>query len=326
MKTKLIFLILLAGCSSQIFSERNDFGAKKTLDQMYREGIERRDLGQADACLQIFSDIIELRKQVKDSLYVYSLYQSGLCLEMKNQFDKAIAAYQDALRPRGVVPSVFYQLEIPARLAVNYSKIGDSQTSDQYYLQAKKALERLLKNKNEIAQNKRYYAELLYQVGIITTDFKRGSDFDGFMKSIRFSQEYLTLAMELNEEPYSRYAAQQLLLHFKKTYDYISSLEPEKAEDEILAKRQNQQEKMQLSEKLLHHLDQFYAFLKTKRQVTNSEYQPLIQQLKDLQTRLEKILSERPAGEGLTPEAQELQKPRSDRKMIPVPGEKESGE
>jgi tetratricopeptide (TPR) repeat protein len=315
-----VTLAILSACTVAPVHTTYDFGAQKTLKDLYERGISEREAQQPDNCLKTFGDLIELRKGVKDSLFVYSLYQSGLCYEMKNKLDKAIAVYQDALRVKGVVPEEFSQLEVPSRLAICYSKMGENKVSDQYYQQSKKYLEYLQKNKYVMGPHREHYAEVLYQMGIITNDFKSGADFESYMKSIRYSQEYLTLAMELGVEPYSHYAAQQLMDHFQNTYNYITQLQPEKADD-IVSARANQEEKQRLSAVLSHHLDQFVSFLHEQRQVNSPEYKPLFSKLQDLQDSLTKIIAERPLGEGLTPEAQKLQDPAIKGRLIDVPGE-----
>ena len=318
-------LLMFVACSSpQIRTERHDYGAKQALGEIYQKGITARENNDAKTCLSTFHDLIELRKAVKDTLYVYALYQSGLCYEMQNNVERAIAVYQDAVRIKGVVPKEFYELEVPSRLAICYSKMGDQKVAESYYQKSKKYLTALQKDKKELNAHRERYAELLYEMGLITNDFEQGHDFTSYLKSIAYAQEYLTLALELNVQPYSKYAAQQLVDHFQSTYEYIAKQQPESTQgDEVLAIRENQERKRGLSETLLHHIDEFKLFLKTKRQTTNADYAPLLAEIDSLTGKLEAIIQERPAGEGLTPEAQKLQSTKINGHLIAVPGEEE---
>src|SRR5688572_23518945 len=114
----LIFLLLgLTACTTsdpvlEVAPQAAAPKAQQALDDLYQKGKSARIQGLADDCLKTFNKLIDLRKTRQDSLFAYSLYQSGLCYEMKNEFDRAIAVYQDALRVRAVVNSELTLLEI----------------------------------------------------------------------------------------------------------------------------------------------------------------------------------------------------------------------
>lgn len=332
MKKYLIFLLVTA-CSSGPIIER-EAGvprAKQTLDELYQRGKAERIQGNPKECLKTFSKIIDLRKTVKDGLFAYSLYQSGLCHEMLAEYDRSIAVYQDALRVKSIVNSELALLEIPSRLAISYERIGDSETANNYYLAVKKYIENLKKDKNIFTSKKEYYAETLFQMGTIANNYqpmkvdgenKPAADFTSYLKSISYAQEYLMLVLELEVQPYAEYALKQMVSNFQSSFDFIKKTPLEAEVDEAVALRDRQNKQKQMSEILAHHIDEFETESPVQKKSKRSDYQEIFTKLKEIKNGLDELIKERPIGEGLTPEAQKLQNPKKEGIFIPVDGDK----
>lgn len=332
---KLVSLFLISGvlagflsaCSSE---EKADLGysrAQQTFDELYQRGKSERIQGNSDECLKTFNKIIELRKTIQDGLYAYSLYQSGLCYEMKNQNDRAIAVYQDALRVKSIVNSELSELEIPSRLAVAYSRIGENEVAEKYYAQAKKYIEQLKISRKPFTTKKEYYAEVLFQMGTIASQYKLNQggnqDFQSYLKSVGYSQEYLMLVLEMNVAPYSEYAFKQMITNFQNTFNIIKNIPMEDLKDTVVAKRYRQQKQKEMSEMLAHHIDEFETAAVVQKKSTRGDYKEIFAKLKEIKSGLDSLINERPEGEGLTPEAKKLQNPKKEGTFAPIPGEKE---
>lgn len=331
MRNLLIVLLgfgVLNACSSvEPLVEPGPSRAEQTLDQLYQRGKSERISGNPSECLKTFNKIIDLRKTIKDSLYAYSLYQSGLCYEMKNENDRAIAVYQDALRVKAVVNSELADLEIPSRLAVAYSRIGENQVAEKYYTQAKDYVEKLRINKKQFFSKKDYYAEVLFQMGTIANEYKlnqnHDQDFESYLKSVSYSQEYLMLVLELNVAPYAEYALNQMVNNFQSTFNLIQNLPLESEKDQVVAQRERQSMQKDMSEKLAHHIDEFETASAVEKKSTRQDYKEIFAKLKEIKIGLDSLINERPIGEGLTPEAQKLADPKKKGTFVPIPGEKE---
>lgn len=318
--------IFLTGCSAlQQEVEVGTPRAQQTLDQLYQRGKSERISGNPTECLKTFNKIIDLRKTVQDSLYAYSLYQSGLCYEMKNENDRAIAVYQDALRVKAVVNSELASLEIPSRLTVVYTRVGENIVAEKYYSQTKKYIEQLKKDKNLFYSKSDYYAETLFQMGTIANEYQTSQesnlDFASYLKSIRYSQDYLMLVLELNIQPYAGYALGQMVNNFQRTFEFIKSISAEKLDDEIVAERDRQEKQKSMSELLASHIDEFETAATVQKKSKREDYKEIFSKLSEIKKGLDSIINARPVGEGLTPEAQKLQDPKKEGKFVPVEGE-----
>jgi tetratricopeptide (TPR) repeat protein len=323
----LLSLFLLAGCSHPKVEESKPSGSQQTLDDLYQRGKAERIKGSADDCLKTFGKIIDLRKTIQDGLYAYSLYQSGLCYEIKNQNEKAIAVYQDALRVRAIVNSELADLEIPSRLAVTYSRIGDGAVAEKYYTQTKNYIQHLKNKENQLQSKKEYYAEVLFQMGTIANEYQsskeNNSDFESYLKSIRYSQDYLMLVLELNVQPYASLALTEMINNFQKTFDQIKNLKKDNSDDSVVAERNKQMIQKNMSEQLATHIDEFETISSVEKKSKREDFKEIFAKLKEIKIGLDSIINERPLGEGLTPEAQKLQEPKIKGNFAPIKGDKE---
>lgn len=341
MKKYLILCLLVTACASAPQPElelgtprAQDLGvsrAQQTLDELYQRGKSERIQGNPKECLKTFSKIIDLRKTIQDSLFAYSLYQSGLCHEMLSQYDRAIAVYQDALRVKAVVNSELALLEIPSRLAISYERISDPETANNYYLMVKKYIDNLRKDKKIFSSKKEYYAETLFQMGTIANNYqpmkidgenKLSNDFTNYLKSISYAQEYLMLVLEIEVQPYAEYALKQMINNFQSSFDFIKKTQIDPSEDEVVALRDKQARQKEMSEILAHHIDEFETESAVQKKSKREDYKEIFAKLKEIKTGLDDLIKERPVGEGLTPEAQKLQDPKKEGTFVPVEEEK----
>lgn len=327
----LSILISVAACSTAEVVEDNS-RAHQTLEELYQRGKAERISGAPDECLKTFNKLIDLRKAVKDSLFAYSLYQSGLCHEMKLDYDRAIAVYQDALRIKAIVNSELADLEIPSRLAISYERVGESQIAKNYYTKVKNYIEKLKKNKKDLLEKKEYYAETLFQMGTIANNYMPGKiagisdekqDFTNYLNSISYSQEYLMMVLELDVKPYAEYALSQMVKNFESSYEFVKQLPLEPLEDEVVAQRLRQVKQKDMSTILAYHIDRFEIESSVQKKSKRKDYQEIFNKLTFIKKSLDDFINERPIGEGLTPEAQKLQDPKIEGKFVPVEGEAE---
>jgi len=332
MKKYLVIFCLLTACASTppIEIERGRPRAQQTLDELYQRGKSERIQGSPKECLKTFSKIIDLRKTVQDSLFAYSLYQSGLCHEMLSEYDRAIAVYQDALRVKAVVNSELALLEIPSRLAISYERLGDPDTANNYYLMVKKYIENLKKDKKIFSSKREYYAETLFQMGTIANNYqpmkidgasKPSNDFSNYLKSISYAQEYLMLVLEIEIQPYAEYALKQMINNFQSSFDFIKKTPLDSADDDVVAERDRQSKQKEMSETLAHHIDEFETESAVKKKSNREDYKEIFVKLKEIKAGIDDLINERPAGEGLTPEAKKLQDPKKEGTFVPVDGE-----
>lgn len=329
MKKYLVLFCLLTACASKPpqESDSKNSRANQTLDELYQRGKSERIKGSPKECLETFSKIIDLRKTVRDSLFAYSLYQSGLCHEMLSEYDRAIAVYQDALRVKAVVNSELALLEIPSRLAISYERLSDPDTANSYYLKVKKYVENLKKDKRVFSSKKEYYAETLFQMGTIANNYqpmkidgenKIANDFSNYLKSISYAQEYLMLVLEIEVQPYAEYALKQMINNFQSSFDFIKKTPIDSTDDGIVAERNRQARQKEMAEILAHHIDEFETESAVKKKSNREDYKEIFAKLKEIKTGIDDLIIERPVGEGLTPEAQKLQEPKKEGTFAPV--------
>ncbi|MES2769078.1 MAG: tetratricopeptide repeat protein [Bdellovibrionota bacterium] len=331
----LVGLVFLNSCTStpesKITEKKHEISrSAQTLDELYQRGKSERIQGSPKECLKTFSKVIDLRKTVQDSLFAYSLYQSGLCHEMLGEYERAIAVYQDALRVKAIVNSELALLEIPSRLAISYERVQDVATANNYYLIVKRYIDDLKKNKKSFNSKKEYYAETLFQMGTIANNYQPtkssdpgilAQDFSSYLKSISYAQEYLMLVLELEVQPYTEYALKQMVTNFQSSFEFIKNIGLDSGDDEVVAQRDRQMRQKDMSTILAHHIDEFETESSVQKKSKRSDYKEIFSKLKEIKTGLDAIINERPIGEGLTLEAQKLQDPKKEGRFVPIKNE-----
>lgn len=316
---------LLAYEKAIIQYNQNDFvGAENTLTKLiknkphsirYKEalyllGKVYMSQSKSDECLSSFSKVIELSKMSKDSFLGYSLYYSGICYELKNETAKAIAVYQDAFKVQNISDDL-KQLEIPARLAVSYSRIGEEKISRDYYAKTKRALNELKKSKYTIKPERREtIAEIVVNMGTLTRLFTSQDDFEDYLSSIRIAQEYLSLVFQLDVESESPRALEMMVSNFNSALEYIENLPVNPTQDQILAKIEDQKNRKKLSILLLSNIEAFEAYLTPEFKSKNKDIGFQLEKMANIKKELEDNINEKNLAQDLTDEAKKLLEPK----------------
>lgn len=287
----------------------------KFKESLYLKGKILKQLSRANECVEIFNRVTELSKLTKDSFFSYSLYFAGICYELQGETERAIAVYQDALKVKNL-PLELKSLELPARLAIAYSRIGEDKVSKRYYDQTKRELEKLKSSRIKILEQKELLSEILMNMGTLTQIYSKGDDFEKYLNSIKLSQEYLGLVFQMDMGTQSERALSILADHFNKAYFFILNLPNENMEDEILSLRSRQIKQKKLAEVLLENIDALEIYLSSQPSNKTKNIDKQLMRIKEVKESLELILKEKNIGQGLTPEAQKLQNSKLPGKII----------
>lgn len=273
----------------------------KLIESLYLKGRNHRFLKQYVPCLETFRRIVELTKSNQTSYYNYSLYQSGICYEMLGSVDEAIAVYQDALRSKASLPAQLRDLEIPSRLAICYSRTGETQVSKKYSKQLNDSLKEYLKNKSFTPEEKEFYAEILFSMSVSDLTVKDQQDFNAMMDSMEISKQTLGDLLGLSLAPYSAGALLAYIENYKKLYEYIQNLRPTEGLDPILQRRNLQKFQKKLALRVLESITLFEQDVFPESLMETFE-EPF-KMLKEIKAQYESVVGQNLEGDGLTEEA-----------------------
>lgn len=253
------------------------------------EGLKR----WSDAALRYRSVIASTARAPR--LQAAALYRLSYVHEALGDDPQVVADLSD-LQARGRdLPQEVAEGEMPARLAAAYARVGNFQKAQQYYQRAEVGLARLRQKSAVIPE---WLPKTLYLMGESSRTKVSWQDFETVLRPLARGQVYLLESAELSQAPWSERASKDLA----QIYDELTTtLEkaPMPTGDPLLAKRALQKLQWERAALLLESLTdlkaRFLPEFKSKPEIAS-----LLSALRQIDARLEALLSERPAGEELT--------------------------
>lgn len=279
-----------------------------TIDTMMKKGDEAFQSGNYSEASKHYKNVMELQKATPGGRAAEALYKMGLCEELLGEDERAIAKYQDALKRRKDLTFELAQMEIPARLAMAYMRIGQMKTAKGYFLKAEKGIAKLRANLTAYQDKSQWLAEILYGMGFISAQIKNDKNFDDTIYSIQHAQNYLLFAIEINDPKWSPMAGKEMEKLYKAALENINSMTLEKSKDSVVAERKLQEKKKSMSYTLLDQIANLQDLVLPE--VENSILKQTLVNLSETEKALDAIVKSRPVGEGLTDEAKKFENPK----------------
>ncbi len=289
----------------------------KLVESLYLRGRNERFLAKYVNCLETFQNIIELTKNKKDSYFNYALYQSGICYEMLGDIEKAIAVYQDALRATGSLPAQLRDLEIPSRLALCYSRLGEKQAAEKYNKKLQISLKEYLSKKQFTKEEKEFYAEILFSMSSLEIPLKDQQDFDAVLTSLEMNQVTLIQLLKFNIQPYTLKALNIYVQNYTNLHEYLVQLRINEGIDPTLSNRGKQQIQKEMAFKVLENIESLEVLLLPE--AMQPDLSAEFEKLKEIKGKFELMSVQRMSGDGLTPDAQRRESLKKEGKVIDKP-------
>lgn len=278
------------------------------LDTIIAKGDSQFLAGRYSEALVQYRNVIELQKSTPHGKTAEALYKAGMCHELMGDDAKAIATYQDALKRKKDLTFELGQMEIPARLAMAYMRIGQLKTSKNYFLKAEKGLARLRANLANYENKSQWLAQILYGMGFISAQIKDDRNFDDTIHSIQHAQSYLLFSMEINDPKWSPLAGQELEKLYKVAYENIENMKEDPSKDAVAAKRTLQEKQKKMGYILLDQISNLYD--QVMPEVENTYLKETLARIATTEKAIETLVKSRPVGEGLTEEAKKFESPK----------------
>ncbi len=269
--------------------------------------------GDYRTAIDNFKTVIELQKAAKWGRAAEALYRMGMCYEFLGDDAKAIATYQDALKRKKNLTFELGNMEIPARLAMSYMRIGQLKTARTYFLKAEKGIAKLRTNLGDYEEKSEWLAEILFGMGRISSQIKRDKNFEDTIYSIEHAQNYLLFALEINDSKWSPKAGEELEKLYRAGYENINEMKGDPGKDPVVTKRSLQEKQRKMGYTLLDQMSNLEDQILPE--VENKTLKKTLERLSITKKEIEKLVESRPIGEGLTEEAKKFESPKREGKI-----------
>jgi tetratricopeptide (TPR) repeat protein len=291
--------------------------SKWTLAAQVNEGLALQALERWSEAIAQYRIAVVSSQGVASALQITALYGLVGCYEALGDDQATIAVLRDLLETsrRASLPAEFAQAELPGRLAAAYARSGNVESALIYYKKAELGINRLrARPQNE---QPKWLGETLYLVGRVALQNINWLNFDTVLRVLNRSQIFLVQAAELGQSPWSEKAAQELIRVYRDLWTVIENPPASSLADPLLAQREVQEKKWVVAGMLLDELQLLRAYELPAPERTSPEADKVFAFANELQNKINALLVEQPAGEGLTPESIQRQEAVKGRVMLP---------
>jgi tetratricopeptide (TPR) repeat protein len=278
--------------------------------------------------LERWTDAIERYRAVSNDtvnrapkLKANALYRLSFCFEALGRDPEAVAALKDASALSSSLEREVAEAELPARLAAAYARVANYTEADALYERAEIGIAKLRHDpsKKNVPE---WLPRTLYYMGSTSLSHVNWDEFEIGLRPLKRSQSYLLQAAELNIEPWSERAAQELIGLYRELWNVIEQAPVPLVSDPLSTRRRIQERQWDLAALVQEHILALRAFRlpvedANEASPTSPSAQSLLQTVAEIEKKIGQLYAQRPIGEGLTPES--LARQRSVRGRVVAP-------
>lgn len=169
-----------------------------------------------------------------------ALYRMSVCYEFLNDDNKAVIVLLQLFNQKDKLRSEVAQIEVPARLAAGYARLGQLDEATKFYELAEKGLRRM-RGIHLAGDYPSWLPKTLYSMGkLAPVQAKKGKDFAHYTIAMEQAQVWLLRVAELNSKDWSEKAAKEIIDTYNEAWKRIESVPLEEGEDDLLARAKQQ--------------------------------------------------------------------------------------
>ncbi|MES2856186.1 MAG: hypothetical protein V4692_09995, partial [Bdellovibrionota bacterium] len=233
-------------------------------------------------------------------LRAMALYRLSFCHEALGDEQQVVAVLNDLLTRKKYLPSEVAAAELPARLGSAYARVGNFDRAVELYRSAESGIARL--RRSEKGDVPSWLPRTLFFMGEMSHRKVTWEQFGTALRPLTRAQVYLLQTAELAKEPWADRSANEISAVYRDLMTVVEMAPAEASGDPVYVERERQKRQWDRAVLLLDTIAELRA-----RAVPGSEKIPAVAEifaaLDAVEKRIQNLLLERPAGEGLTREA-----------------------
>ncbi len=192
---------------------------------LFNSGSAYEGLGDCKKASERYREVVRSSAGKYSNIEAQSFYRLSFMYECLGQDNKSVIALLDAKKRGSSLPYATLYAEIPARLAAGYARIGNRTKALEYFKLASQGLKKMVAEEQGHRQQQ-ILAQSLFIMGQLNPAQRRAeNDAISFLKGLSMQQPYLLQAVELNQQPWSQKAADDLETAYANIWKYKFSSE-----------------------------------------------------------------------------------------------------
>ncbi|MCB9025709.1 MAG: hypothetical protein H6625_05290 [Bdellovibrionaceae bacterium] len=181
-------------------------------------------LGDCKAAGRNYRKVVNMSGRSQQRLQSESLYSLSKAYECIGSDEKVIASLVDLEKRKQWLSQEVAYAEIPARLAITYSRKGNTTQALKYFKEAEKGLSKISNLRMEDDKKKELLARTLYTMGGLNYEHFNEKNYDKYLKSLDYVQKYLLRSVELDHKNWSPRSAEALLKSYEGIWKVLGNI------------------------------------------------------------------------------------------------------
>lgn len=312
--------------AADIYSDfhRSHSGTAYDVPVLFNWAMSLEQLRQCSKALELYRSVLRLTVGKVKTVEAQTYFRMSYVYECLGDDPKLIASLHDALKRKANLQEEVSLVELPARLALAYSRRGNLKVSKQYLDLAEQGILTLEKKTRNQTEKKSLLARALYTMGTVTEKEKeKASDFS-YIDSLKFMQPYLYKSVELLADTWSELAQKEILSAYDRMFKKIqdAKLGAEDSTIAELSEKKLMQLRSELAQKLLANIEDLrgYRLAQTNEPVLIAN---LFSELKSREKQLRSFMAKNIFVTPLTKEAKKNQGIKRQGRVVSPPTELE---
>lgn len=220
----------------QLYPQSEYFLASQIGEAQCLDGLEKYDQSMA-----LYLNVIEKSSAYFPELTAVATYNLSFIYERNQQDAKALALLLESRKVLHLLPEESAKAQIPARIAMLYSKEGNAKESAKYVLEADHQLKSLMEKWNQ-KQRSEFAPELYFKLGKTFVGELTENNFNNYIAAFIPAQQYQLKAMQYTQSPF----AEKAFEYFKLNHELLWAI----------ASQQNRQKQIEYASRYQDLLDE----------------------------------------------------------------------
>lgn len=311
----------------QIFSQfqAQHVTSRYTVAVQYNWGLALEGQGKFQEAAEKFRYVVQLTQGKVPLQEAQALYHLALAYEALGDDSKTVGALLDTLNRRQYFQEETV-VEIQARLASAYARVGNETQADSYYQKAERGLTLMRRKMEGSTESKApdWLGKALFNMGKMPLRKLTIEDFSVGLKPLERGQIWLVQAADLDDETWAPKAAFELIQAYRDAWSVIDSVPLDSASDPLVALKDQQDKKISMSVALQEVLSKLKMQKPLDDEKQNKHVSEIFSVLAKIETDTDTLIASRPIQEGLTSESQKREGIKREGRMEPISESKES--
>ncbi len=279
----------------------NDFGSTRwSQAAVINSGRALEGLNRWSEALQKYKEAVQSTQTRAPRLQAYALYRASYCYEALGDDQLTIAALLDLLQPNRAkyLNHEMTEAEVPGRLAAAYARVGATREANAFYARAEGAVQKMKASSH--GKYPEWLGETLYRMGKVPTELVSWESAAKVLRELEKTQKFALEAAALDQDPWSHEASQSLIGSYRDLFTVLQIPPYPKLDDLVLAKRDAQYSQWNLASEMMDRLIRLKALQLPDSAEDSPEANEIFDFSNDLIHKLQIVMQQQPAGDGLT--------------------------